>query len=100
MISGLAGDAKQHQGVWSRALRTWRRTSDAGFQQGFIPRGVSLASDDAALFFILLISPKLLLPEMTWQLLRPDGLWFLVQEVFTGLQIGIIIRVESDHKCR
>lgn len=63
----------------------------------------SCALDKTALFLILLIFPKLLLPEMTWQVLRRDVLWFLVQEVLLPalqwsnrslacLQPGIIMR--------
>lgn len=68
----------------------------------------SCALDKTALFLILLIFPKLLLPEMTWQLLRRDVLWFLVQAVSLPelqrgsrspytLQLGIIIRLDSDN---
>lgn len=77
-------------GVGSRTRRTWRLNSDAAaaaagrssvpgkfagcspIQAAAAPSNQSCSLDKTVLFLILLIFPKLLLPQMTWQVFPHD----------------------------
>lgn len=73
-------------GVGGRTRRTWRLNSDATgrssvpgnfagrspIQAAAAPSNQSCSLDKTVLFLILLIFPKLLLPQMTWQVFPHD----------------------------